>query len=153
VGAGVGCGLEGVGSGLGCGAGAGTVSGFGFGSGGCGFGLRMLYVTQKCHATGAPTRTPRTDIPTFDLWNAWICFALIELVLCGLGVRNFREAIAVVVLAVRYRSQIVGSDTDAAVVTPNGLGHYGGCGLCFRSLHIFFDLLVRGTIFRYAQHS
>ena len=69
-----------------------------------------------------------------------------ELILSGLGVclRYLRETIAVVVLAVGGRSQIIRSDTYAAVMTPNGLGIYGGCGFHFRSLHSS-DLLVRGT--------
>jgi hypothetical protein len=50
-----------------------------------------------------------------------------------------------IVLAMRDRSQIVGSDPDAAVMTPYGLEIGGGCYLCLRSLH-FSDLLVRGTV-------
>ena len=54
-------------------------------------------------------------------------------------------AIAVVILPVGHCSWIVGSDPDAAAVTPNGLGICSGCGFCFRTLHIS-DLLVRGAI-------
>ena len=51
-----------------------------------------------------------------------------------------------IVLATGDRSQIVGSDPDAAVMTPHGLEIGGGCGLCLRSLHIY-DLLVRVTVY------
>jgi hypothetical protein len=141
----VGCGLEGVGSGLGCGAGAGIVSGFRFGSGGCGFGLRMLYVTKRCRATRRPFGVKRWGhrLPDTEFISLARCK---NLVFCDLGVRvgDLGETVAMVVLAMGRRSQVIRSDTDTAVVTPNGLGIGGGCGFCFRSFHIS-DLLVRGT--------
>src|SRR5262245_31827299 len=60
------------------------------------------------------------------------------LILSGLCVRvcDFGEAVAVIVLAVPDGPQIIRSDPDAAVVTPNGLGICGTCGSDFRGFHL-----------------